>query len=394
MLISRIPHRLPYWHADQKTRMLIGCSGIGKTAMLLAAPDIIFKATGKRIGVVVFNAFTYTPMHMMGFGVVKHHQNHSEMLFSDPFFWTTSDGKRLEDYYDGGFILVDEADKGEPDLMKIVIEMGNSGRVGTHRLPPNWCMLMAANPHDARYGSKKLLDYQINRMLPINVRSDPDAWTDWGVRVGLLPNTLAFASDTEQRALVFADKLPEKQGPWCNPRSLHALDHIIQTEMRIDSTTTIPEHPDILEEAEAAVGYGAAEAYFRKLKMSTGMPSVAQVVGDPLKTPLPSPDCCHLFCYNAAFAATNANIPNLIKYVDRLPKEYAMTFMRAAINKNSKLIVNKDVGAWAQKNAQLLMLLNKYAHRGSALIGQLATAVLTICFVLLIMAVFAIILAD
>jgi hypothetical protein len=52
------------------------------------------------------------------------------MVFSDPFFWRTDDGKRLEEY-DGGIIFVDELDKMDTDVKKCIGEAALSGRSGS-----------------------------------------------------------------------------------------------------------------------------------------------------------------------------------------------------------------------------------------------------------------------
>lgn len=359
MLLSRIADRMPVWFATQATYTLIGASGMGKTAMVMQAPEIIKRTTGREIGVVVFNAATYTPMHLLGFGVVKHHEEFSEMLFSLPFFWRTQEGKRLDEYPGGGIIFVDEYDKGDPDVMKNLGEMGYSKRIGTHFLPPNWVVWMAGNPFDARFGSKKQLDYLINRQTTIQVKHDPEGWEEWAVRNRLLPETLAFARNN--KAVVFNDKLPEKQGPWCTPRSLAALDRQLQEGMAISGSRVPIQSEDALEEAEGTIG-SAAQPYFTQLKTALGMPDLAEVLKDPATCRLPNTDCMALFCYKAAFAATPANIGKIIQYIDRLPKEFSHTFMKAAVNRNAKLITNDDVGKWAQGNAQLLMLLNRYSN--------------------------------
>lgn len=358
MLISKLPERMPIWFDTQQCISLVGPSGIGKTAMILQSPQIIKAATGRNIGVVIFNAATYTPMHLLGFGVVKHHESYSEMRFSDPFFFRDSlKNLRLHDYTDGGIIFVDEADKGDPDVMKNICELAYSKRIGMHLLPPGWCVWMASNPVDARYGSKKQLDYAINRQGIIPVSSDPQGWLNWGASSGLLPFTLAFAD--QNKSVVFSDRLPEKQGPWCTPRSLHLFDTHLQSAMRIKRLSTPPDDEAIVEEAEGYIG-AAAQAYFTQLKTSIGMPKLADILADPEGCALPSTDCMALLSYNLAYDVSVQNAEKVIKYVERLPTEFASTFVRAAVHRNPKLITAKSVGQWAQKHSKLLQLIAKY----------------------------------
>ena len=369
MLITQLPERMLIWWLTKHCMRIEGHSGIGKTAMMLLAPELIHKATGEKPGLVIFNAANYTPMHMMGFGVVKHIEetdasgaieDYSEMRFSLPFFFRTIEGISIRKYPHGVIIFVDEIDKADPDVAKLLGELGYSKSVGPHFLPHGSCVWMAGNPADARYGSKKQLDHLINRQCIVRVRSDPEGWNDWGIRNKLLSWTLAYAR--EHQGEVFADKLPEKQGPWCTARSLTQWDQHLRQAMYVQNLTTPPDDDAIVEECEGYIG-ASAKGYFSQLKQALGMPTLADILADPDGCRLPETSCMALLCYNVAFAIDLKSIAKVLTYVDRLPREFATVFMKAAVQRNPRLVVSKELGSWAQKNAQLLLLLNTYASR-------------------------------
>ena len=104
LTLSQIKQRLPYYYESGISLHFTSAPGRGKSTVIAEAPVIIGRVLGKRLGIVTINAAMLTPMHLMGFGVPKHSEDHSEMIFTDPFFWTTDEGKRLNEY-DGGIVI-------------------------------------------------------------------------------------------------------------------------------------------------------------------------------------------------------------------------------------------------------------------------------------------------
>ena len=327
--------------------------GRGKTTTIIRAPEIIGKATGKKLGVVIINGGLLTPMDAIGFGLPKHYENHSEMVFSDPFFFRTADGKRLQDF-DGGIIFVDEADKMDTDVKKCIGEAALSGRLGPHRIPEGWVIWMAGNTAKHRSGSTKELDHLINRRREIEISDDINAWDDWAITSGVMPLTRAFAN--QNPTLVFTDAVPEKQGPWCTPRSLVDADRYLQIlgkakgEVPVDAIT--------VEEISGEIGAGTAAQYFGFVRLEREMPKFEKIVADPMGAKVPEkPDAIMLMVFNLAHRVAPETIKPVIKYIERCPKEFAVTFAKSACKRNPEFVIHPDMRAWSTQNASLMAAL-------------------------------------
>lgn len=353
MNLNTVMERMPHWYASRKCIYLTSAPGRGKTSTIARAPEIIGKKLGKNLGVVIINGGLLTPMHVLGFGVVKHLENHSEMVFSDPFFWRTSEGKRLEEY-DGGIIFVDEADKMDVDTKKCIGEASLSGRLGSHQLPPGWVIWMAGNRTSDRSGSTKELDHLINRRRQIELSDDIVAWDDWATTHGVMPLTRAFAN--QNPTLVFTDHAPEKQGPWCTPRSLVDADTYLQILHK--ETGSFPTDPTTIQEIAGDIGAATATALFVFVRLERDMPKFEKIVADPMGAKLAEkPDAQMLVVFNLAHRVTADTLKPVIKYIERMPKEFAITFCKSACKRDASLVIDPALRAWASQNSSLMAAL-------------------------------------
>ena len=362
--------RLPIWFESGDCYYVYGEPGGGKTTTFERAPEIIKKKTGKHLGLVIFSGGNLTLGDTVGFGIPKHEhvlsstgENHdrSIMVFTYPFLWKTNKssidpgGKYLDEYPDGGIIIIDDVDKADVDIKKILGEMAHSGRCGPHTLPPNWVVWMTGNTAEHRSGSTKELDHLINRRCQIRYSPDMQSWIDWAEENNIRPTTITFASKNPQ--IVWPDKMPEKQGPYCTPRSLVKADRYIQllanNNLPIDDSTAI-------EEVAGRIGDAATAQFFAMIRLEGEIPEYKDVVANPMTAKVSEKvDAQMIAAYTLAHIVTAKDAENVIKYINRLNKEFASTFARAAVKRDFKLAMVPAFHKWAMSNSHLLNEINR-----------------------------------
>lgn len=353
MKLSTIKVRMANWYRAGISVHLKSAPGRGKTTTIKAAPDIIGRALGKRLGLSIVNGAMLTPMDVLGYGLPRHADNRTEMVFSDPFFIRTEERRRMEEY-DGGILFVDEADKADPDVKKVLGEGALSGRFGPHVLAPGWVVWTAGNRAGDRSGSTKELDHLINRRMEIDVTDDFQSWEDYAVEVGVMPATIVFAQENQN--IVFADGVPDKQGPWCTPRSLVRMDEYLRAITPEGELP--PEDHDTVEEMAGMIGRGPATQYLVTLKVARESPRYEDIIRNPSKTKLPTkPDAQMLVSYSLASKVTIEDAGPAIEYIKRMPKEFAVTFAKSATKRIPMLIKAPAFSAWVRDNASLLHAL-------------------------------------
>ncbi len=371
MKLSVVERRIVQWYnaavdtskPDRvRCRYLKSPPGRGKTSVLVHGAKQISAALNKNIGYVVLSGPLLTPADMVGYLVPKHvvgadGSEHSESVFTDPFWFRTREGKRLDEY-DGGIIIVDEADKMDTDCKKLIGEAALTGRLGPHAIPETWPVWMAGNRSQDRSGSTKELDHLINRRDEIEITDDLESLITWMDKNGVMPLTKAFTNQNPE--IVFTPGVPKEQGSWCTPRSLVMADSMLQSYAGVvgGELGPIPDDQDTMEEVAGMVGQGAAAQYYAFVKLEREMPSFREIVKNPKGAKLPNkPDAQMLVCYNLAHRISKETADPVVEYVERMPKEFAVTFGAAACRRDFTLVETPAFQKWVQKNASLMASL-------------------------------------
>lgn len=355
MKLNDVFPEMPIWYEEGASIYLKSAPGLGKTSVMLEAPRVLGKATGKKIGVVVIQGPLLTPGDAVGYLMPKHTNNRLESEYTQPYWFRTYGGEHLEDF-DGGIIFCDEMDKADTDVKKVLGECALSGRLGPHKLNGGWRLWGAGNRSEDRSGSTKELDHLINRRREIEIQPDLTSLIDWMDANGAMPLTKSF---TQQHPdIVLSGKVPDKQGPWCTPRSLMMVDKYMSIKARHNGGT-LQADPITIENVQGNIGV-AAQQYFAHVKLQLEMPAYKDIIAAPdkAKCPLGKPDALMLVCYNVAHYVSKDDAGQAIKYIERMPKEFAVTFAKAAIKRDNSLVLAPAFRNWAAQNASLMALIN------------------------------------
>lgn len=368
MKLNDVIARLPFWYAAKKSVYLKSAPGRGKTSVLSEAPKILSARLNKNIGLVIINGPLLTPADSIGYLVPKktdtvtpdgNHISHMESLYTDPFWFRTKEGKRLDEY-DGGIIVVDEADKMDVDVKKVIGEAALSGRLGPHVLPNGWVVWMAGNRQKDRSGATKELDHLINRRIEIDITDDIVSWNDWANRNGVPPLYQAFANQNPQ--IVFSDGVPDKQGPWCTPRSA-AEAGFYHDSLPKEADGSMPDDPATMEEIAGMIGEAACGQLFAFVKLEREMPKYEDIVAQPKSVKVPSkPDASMLVCYTLAARVKVEDCDQVITYIDRMPKEFAVIFGKAAVGRDPRLVTTDGFKKWIKENASLMAQIGNHTR--------------------------------
>jgi len=325
--------------------------GMGKTTTIKSVVPQIASKLGKRLGFVLINGPLLTPSDAVGYLVPqKQPDGRIESKYTEPFWWRTSEGNRLEEY-DGGIIFVDEADKTDVDVKKVLGEMALSGRCGPHVLPDGWVVWMAGNRQGDRSGSTKELDHLINRRIEIDITPDLASWETWALKHGVHHTIVHFAASNPQ--IVFPEGVPDKQGPFCTPRSLVNLGRVLVTLG--GNTGDIPTDTDAVETAAGMIGQAAAAQLFASIRLDAELPKLETILGNPSAAKLPSaPDAQMLTCYKLAALATQQTLDPIVTYVQRLPADFSITFAKSLVTRVPMFAASPAILNWSKTNSAIM----------------------------------------
>jgi hypothetical protein len=155
---------------------------------------------------------------------------------------------------------------------------------------------------------------------------------------------------------VFANKAPEKQGPWMTPRSLVTADEQVKAAMSMGLKL---DDMFVWENLAGSIGSGLATEYLAFARIRDKLPTISAILANPETCPLPHEMDQQIFLvFDLASKATKENVNSIIAYINRMPSDFAIAFYRSAMQRDSALRSTKAFGDWAVKNIGLLSAIS------------------------------------
>ena len=108
----------------------------------------------------------------------------------------------------------------------------------------------------------------------------------------------------------------------------------------------------------------ATQSFVDHLRFRLELPSYDAVVADPDNTPMPNrADLLMLMAYELAGFTKVADLAACIKYVQRMPKDFGVTYIASLLRRDYKGIINQPaMQGWISKNAALVSIVGSLAH--------------------------------
>jgi len=353
LTLKQIKSALPYYFDTGISVELQSSPGIGKSDIIAQLIDELSARDGEPWGFQVMMLATQTPMDLLGYMMPDTREYSGKSVrVSDwtlPPWMLTREGKPVTEYK-RGILFLDEYGQGEPDVKRASAELLLNRRLGPWQLPEGWAVVAASNRDKDRSGVTKSFDFVINRRGLIEVVPDLDAWTEWANTAGVMPLTIAFANNNPH--IVFSGEVPEKQGPWCTPRSLVMADKLLR---RMAQDGELADSPVANALVSGIIGGAASAQYFSFVRLEQEMPKFEKIVAEPDKVKVPDrPDAQMLVCYNLAHRVDEQTAEPVATYMDRFPKEFGVTFIKAATQRNYKLLTTPAFRKWCSENSSLM----------------------------------------
>ena len=187
---------------------LEGGPGIGKSAIVKAVAKEYSQELGKLFGCIDIRLSQMADASDF-VGMPRTDTASGTTVFCKPDWWP-AEGTQ-------GILFLDEPNRGAPDVMQGVFQLLTDRRIHTHKLPDGWFIVLAFNPGDDANLSMNVSTTDAawnSRFVRLHVKSDVEAWLDWGKKNSINPTVLRFISVHPE--LLYA---PKENGSFPCPRS-------------------------------------------------------------------------------------------------------------------------------------------------------------------------------
>ena len=255
--------------------------------------------------------------------------------------WYPAKGSQWDDGR-GGVLCFDDRNQGDNNLQKVLANIIEARTLHGVPMADGWSVVSTGNRQQDRAGSNRVLSHLANRetMLPFDTHLDD--WTAWALNNEVTPELVSFI---RFRPNLLHDFDPQRdQNP--TPRSwVSGVASVIG---------------NVPSEAEyecfcGAVGEGAAAEFTGFLKIFRKLPNPDAVLLNPDSAQVPE-DPATLYALSGALAhrASESNFDRLVRYLERLPKEFSVLTVSQAIKRNPDVTNSTAFVQWSVANQEVL----------------------------------------
>jgi len=241
-----------------------------------------------------------------------------------------------------GVLCFDDRDKCDINLQKVIANIQQARHLHGHKLPDGWSVIATGNRLEDRSGSARLLGHLANRETQITLEANLPDFSAWGLDNGVNPILLAYLQMRPDQLHDYDPNREQNPSPRSWVEGVSNLIGIVPAEAQF-------------EVFKGSVGEGAAAEFTGFMKIWRDLPSIESILRSPDTADVPSEGpVLYALAGAIAEAATIANFDGLIRYVNRLPKEFGAITVSFAARKNVDLTDTKAFNKWAVVNHDLL----------------------------------------
>ena len=159
--------------------------------------------------------------------------------------------------------------------------------------------------------------------------------------------------------MIFNAEVPEKQQPWPTPRSFVKLAHDLAVFAKRRGSSKIPDDSLVQEFAAGIVGHGLVASLFAYITLGNELPSFDDIIKDPAKTRVPTrADAQMIVVYELAARVEEDMMDPVVTYVERFPKEFSVSFAKAACRRDPDLLNTPAITRWCATNHSLMTAIS------------------------------------
>jgi len=361
LYIADLPEIItPYIEANEPVQ-IASAPGVGKSESIDQLVHSLTERDGFEWGLCKLFIAALSTVDMYGFLVPGEAtwkdldgRTHTTRIseFTMPPWMISVDGRPMNSFK-RGIVVFEEWDKGDPDTKKASAEPILNGALGRHRLHKGISRVVLVNRAEDRSGTTRNFDFIINRRGELNFLANMDGWLKWAMNRNVDPIFTSFAERYPN--VVFTNKVPDVQGPFVTPRTLVKTNNVL-SQRRKDGEIVIDEVANAM--VLGYMGTAATAQLMAWLKVKTETPDWNDIVNKPEDVEVPDrADACLMSCHECAHRVDAKTVGQVIRYMRRLPKEFAMTFAQAAVHRMPRLIADRDMIAWSRENRSLLNII-------------------------------------
>lgn len=264
-----------------------------------------------------------------------------------PFDTFPIEGDPLPVGKDGWFMFLDEFPPQDRTVQKAAYKLILDRKVGKYNIHPDCAIMCAGNLVTSGAIAEELSSAMQSRLIQMQLVMDAEDWLEWAERNGIHYLITSYIHSKPQALYTFKVDQP---GPYAAPRTWVFLDRLIKVAEA--ATGNFLAHPNMLQLAAGTISEGEARLFMGFSQLRDEVPTIAAIVASPMTVPVPNkPSVLWLLTGAIAASAKEQTLEPLMKYMNRMPKEFQVVTLRALVRRNADFKKHPAVAAWVMQNA-------------------------------------------
>lgn len=245
-----------------------------------------------------------------------------------------------------GVLFLDEINTSPPAVQAPAYQLIHDRKIGEYCLPDGWSVMAAGNREGDRGVTNRMAAPLANRFVHVEVQPDLDVWCEWAFKNDIDPLIVAFLRFKPGLLHMFKSEIYSTgKMAFPTPRSWEFADRIF----KLNSTERV-------ELLMGAVGEGAATELEAFIRVWSKMPNPDAIVMNPDSVKCPTDVAtCYALAGALAHRATQTTMDNIVKFADKMPKEYQVVLMRDAATRDAKVTNTKAFTRWIVDNQDVVI---------------------------------------
>ena len=322
--------------------LIKGAPGIGKSDIVAQAA----KAAGFQM--IVSHPVVSDPTDFKGLPFPSQDKASADFL---PF----GDLKALVDATTPTVFFLDDLGQAPMSVQAACMQLLLARRVNNHKVSDEVVFVAATNGRKDKAGVSGILEPVKSRFASIlELEPKLDDWVEWAIQNNMPFELISFIRFRPNLLHDFKATSDLVNQP-C-PRTVAFVGKILNGLSSSGSSEEIKNMRRAM--IAGAVGEGFAAEFDAYLSIYSKLPTLTEFLTKPTEIPIPVDDPAVMFAFSGFVAANNSvkNIPQLMKFISRMPEEYQVLIIRDTIKGSHKGIQStKEYQDWAIKNAHLVI---------------------------------------
>ena len=262
------------------------------------------------------------------------------------------EGDKIPDGYSGFLIFLDEINSAPRSVISAAYKIVLDRMIGEKHLHPNVRMIAAGNLATDNAIVNEMGTAMRSRVVHIHVTTHSDNWLDFAAKAGFDSRVVSYLHYQANKINSFKQFGSSSDETFACERTWEFVSKILKANYP-DETKPVP--ADVAPLLAGTVGSTAYE-FVTYTEAFKDLPTIQQVLANPCGCALPvAPAVRYLMTGMLVGNTTMDNADKIATYVDRLPKEFAMVFIKLLWGKSDKFLSVPKVAELLDKVADILI---------------------------------------